>query len=60
MSDNFAKYVLAFLAVVYLMSCVAEIWMVKDGAEAVFESVEKIVPHIGMFILGLTFAKNKA
>ena len=52
MNDNFPKYVLAFLAIIYLLSCIAEIWMVKDGASAVFESVRTVVPHLVMFLLG--------
>lgn len=58
MSDPFPKYVLAFLALIYLMSCVCEIWMVKDGASAVFESVRTVVPHLVMFLLGIWFGKK--
>lgn len=58
MKDTLPKYILAFLALIYLLASVAEIWMVTDGAAAVFESVEKIVPHIGMFVLGYCFSKN--
>jgi len=58
MSENIAKCILLFLALLYLVSCVAEIAMVKNGAEAVFESVKTIVPHITMFILGLYFGRK--
>ena len=58
MNKNFAKYVLTFLAIVYLLSGIAEVWMVENGAQAVFESVEKLVPHIGMFILGFYFSRK--
>lgn len=57
-TDNFPKYVLAFLALIYLLACIAEIWAVKGGAAAVFESVEKVVPHLVMFILGYYFSKK--
>jgi hypothetical protein len=60
MNDNFAKYVLAFLGLMYLMACVAEIWMVKDGVEAVFESVKTVVPHLVMFMVGMCFSKNSS
>jgi hypothetical protein len=57
MNKNFSKYILAFLGILYLMSCVGEIMMVKNGAEAVFESVKTLVPHMGMFILGFYFSR---
>ena len=56
--DNFPKYILGFLGIMYLVACVAEIAMVKSGAEAVFESVKTLVPHMGMFILGFYFSKR--
>lgn len=58
MNDNFAKYVLAFLGVIYLLGSAAEILMVKDGASLVFESVKTLVPHTGMFLLGFYFSKR--
>ena len=58
MTESFPKYILAFLAVIYLASSIAEIVLVKNGAEAVFESVKTLVPHVGMFILGLYFSKR--
>lgn len=58
MTENFAKYVLAFLALLYLTSGVAEIVEVKNGAEAVFESVKTLVPHMTMFILGYYFSRK--
>ena len=58
MNDNVAKYVLGFLAVMYLLSCVAEIIATKNGAEIVFESVKTLVPHMSMFILGFYFSKR--
>ena len=58
MSENFAKYVLIFLALVYLIASVSEIIMIKNGAEAVFESAKTLVPHVGMFILGFYFSKK--
>lgn len=58
MSENIAKYALLFLAVIYLLSSVAEIVEVKNGAEAVFESVKTLVPHLSMFILGFYFSKR--
>ena len=58
MDSSFPKYALGFLAAFYLMSSVAEIFMVKDGAAAVFESVRTIVPHLSMFLLGLYFNKK--
>ena len=57
-TDNFPKYVLAFLALIYLLACIAEIWAVKGGAAAVFESVEKVVPHIAMLVIGYLFSKK--
>jgi hypothetical protein len=58
MTDSLPKYVLAFLALIYLVACVAEIWAVKGGASAVFESVEKVVPHLSMLVLGYLFSKK--
>jgi thymidylate synthase ThyX len=58
MNDNFPKYVLIFLAIVYLTASISEIIMVKNGAEAVFESAKTLVPHIGMFIMGFYFSKK--
>jgi hypothetical protein len=58
MTESIAKYILAFLAVLYLISSVAEIVMVKGGAEAVFESVKTLVPHMTMFILGFYFSRK--
>jgi hypothetical protein len=58
MTENFAKYTLAFLAILYLVSSVAEIVMVKNGAEAVFESVKSVVPHLTMFLLGTYFSRK--
>lgn len=58
MSDNFPKYVLAFLGVIYLLSCATEVFMVKNGVELVFESVRTLVPHMTMFILGFYFSRR--
>ena len=58
MNDSFAKYVLGFLALIYLLGCTAEILMVKNGAEAVFEAVKALVPHMSMFILGFYFSRK--
>lgn len=58
MTDNFPKYILAFLALIYLLSSATEVMMVKDGAAAVFESTKTLVPHIGMFILGFYFSRK--
>jgi len=58
MTDNFPKYVLAFLALIYLLSSIAEILLVKDGAQVVFESAKTMVPHISMFLLGYYFSKR--
>jgi uncharacterized membrane protein len=58
MTESIAKYILAFLAVLYLVSSIAEIVMVKGGAEAVFESVKTLVPHMTMFILGFYFSRK--
>jgi hypothetical protein len=58
MIDNFPKYILGFLGIVYLLSCIAEVFMVKNGVEAVFSSVEKVVPHMTMFLLGFYFSKK--
>jgi hypothetical protein len=57
--NNFAKYVLGFLGLMYLLSSVSEIILVKNGAEIVFESVRTLVPHLGMFILGFYFSKGR-
>ena len=58
MNENFPKYILGFLALMYLVACVAEIVMIKDGTEKVFEAVKTLVPHMGMFILGFYFSKR--
>ena len=58
MNETLAKYILSFLAIIYLTSSIAEIILVKNGAEMVFQSVEKLVPHMGMFILGTLFSKK--
>jgi hypothetical protein len=58
MSDNFPKYMLAFLALIYLLSCSAEVLLVKSGVELVFESVKSLVPHMTMFILGFYFSRK--
>ena len=58
MNENFPKYVLGFLGFIYLVGCTAEICMVKSGAEAVFESIKTLVPHMSMFILGFYFSKR--
>ena len=58
MKDNFPKYILGFLAFIYLVSCVAEIYTVKGGTEAVFESVKTLVPHMTMFVLGFYFSRK--
>lgn len=58
MNENFAKYVLTFLGSVYLLGSLAEIIMIKDGAQVVFESVKSLVPHMGMFILGFYFSRK--
>ena len=58
MGETFAKFVLAFLAIFYLGASIAEIFMVKNGAEAVFESAKTMVPHMGMFILGFYFSRK--
>jgi hypothetical protein len=59
MNDSFPKYVLAFLAILYLLASVAEIWMTKNGADVVFESTKTLVPHISMFLLGYHFSERK-
>lgn len=59
MTENFPKYVLTFLGVIYLVGCIAEISMVKNGAELVFESVKTLVPHMAMFILGFYFSRKE-
>jgi hypothetical protein len=59
MNDSFPKYVLAFLALVYLLSSAAEIWMSKNGADIVFESTKTLVPHIAMFLLGFYFSRRE-
>jgi hypothetical protein len=58
MTDSFPKYVLAFLALIYLLSGAAEVIMVKGGIQEVFESVKTLVPHISMFLLGFYFSKR--
>lgn len=58
MENNFPKYLIIFLILVYFISCVAEILAVKNGVEAVFESVRTFVPHITMFMLGLYFSRK--
>jgi hypothetical protein len=58
MTDSFPKYILVFLALIYLVACVAEIWAVKGGAAAVFESVEKVVPHLAMLVIGYLFSRK--
>jgi thymidylate synthase (FAD) len=58
MNDSFPKYVLTFLALIYLLSGVAEVIMVKGGTQEVFESVKTLVPHISMFLLGFYFSKR--
>ncbi len=58
MTDSFPKYVLAFLALIYLLSGATEVIMVKGGAQEVFESVKTLVPHISMFLLGFYFSKR--
>lgn len=58
MNENFVKYVLAFLAVIYLLSGIVEVFMTTNGADVVFQSVDKLVPHIGMFLLGFYFSKK--
>lgn len=58
MNEDFAKYVLMFLGAIYLLGSVAEIFMTKDGASMVFESVKTLVPHISMFLLGFYFSRK--
>ena len=58
MNDNFSKYILAFLAIIYLLGCTGEAILVKGGIEQVFQSVEKFVPHMMIFILGFYFSKR--
>ena len=58
MNIKLAKYVLLFLGATYLLSCIAEACTIKNGAEAVFMSVEKLVPHIAMFVLGTLFSRK--
>jgi hypothetical protein len=58
MNETFAKYVLTFLAFIYVLSGTAEIVLVNDGATMVFQSVEKLVPHVGMFLLGFYFSRR--
>lgn len=58
MNENFPKYVLIFLAAMYLIASISEIVMIKDGAQVVFESAKTLVPHVGMFILGFYFSKK--
>jgi hypothetical protein len=47
-----------FLAALYLFGCVGEAILVKGGPEQVFQSIEKFVPHMVMFILGLYFSRK--
>jgi len=58
MTDNLPKYILAFLAVIYLLGCAGELIATKDGASLVFESVKTFVPHMTMFVLGFYFSKR--
>ncbi len=57
--SNFPRYVLIFLGVIYLLGCIGEAVLVKNGAEMAFESIKTLVPHIGMFILGYYMSNNK-
>lgn len=56
--NNLPKYILVFLATIYSISCVAEVCLVKNGTEAVFESVKAVVPHLAMFVLGTMFSRR--
>ncbi len=58
MNDNFAKYILVFLALTYFLGCAGEAIFVKNGAEAVFESTKTFVPHMMTFILGFYFSRR--
>jgi len=58
MNDGFTKSALAFLAFMYLVACVAEVFMVKNGTEAVFESIKSVVPHMAMFLLGVSYGRR--
>ena len=58
MNESLAKYVLLFLAAVYILSGTAETLMSKDGAHTVFEATKTLVPHIGMFVLGFYFSRK--
>jgi hypothetical protein len=58
MDQQLAKYVLSFLAIIYVLGCAAEVFMAKNGANLVFESVKTLVPHMGMFILGFYFSRK--
>jgi hypothetical protein len=58
MNENFPKQILTFLGGIYFLGCVGEVVMVKDGAALVFQSVEKLVPHMAMFILGFYFSRK--
>ena len=58
MSENFPKYILVFLGGIYLISGVAEVIMVKNGAEMFFQATDKLVPHMAMFILGFYFSRK--
>jgi uncharacterized membrane protein len=58
MGDNFPKYILAFLGLIYLMASIAEIVTVKGGTQLVFESVKTFVPHMMTFILGFYFSRK--
>jgi len=59
MNENFPKYILAFLGITYFLGCLGEVILVKGGAEAAFQSIEKLVPHMAMFILGFYFSAKK-
>ena len=58
MKENFPKYIIGFLGLIYLGSCFSEAWLVKGGVEAVFESVKTFVPHMTMFIVGYYFSRR--
>jgi uncharacterized membrane protein len=56
---SIAKYILVFLALLYFVASIAEIVMVKEGAEKVFESVRTLAPHMAMFVLGYYFSHKE-
>lgn len=56
--DNFPKYILGFLAIIYLLGCAGEAIFVKGGVDQVFQSIEKFVPHVMMFILGFYLSRR--